>query len=57
MAEQGGLIFAPVYQHILTHGPLARRLVRRYGTQPNHEQLVAMVDALSDCLSTDALFV
>ncbi|MEG2140562.1 MAG: glutamate-cysteine ligase family protein [Bilophila sp.] len=49
-------LFSPVYQHYVVHGPLARRLLNRYGLTPTHADLIAMVDALATCLQDDVLF-
>lgn len=50
-------LFSPVYERYLEHGPLARRLLRQYGTQPSHTDLVSLVDAMGQCLREDRLFV
>lgn len=50
-------VFCPVYQHFIDHGPLARRLIQRYGLEPNHKQLTDMVDYMCHCLGANELFV
>ncbi|MEG2141017.1 MAG: hypothetical protein RRY20_09555, partial [Bilophila sp.] len=50
-------LFSPVYRQYNAHGPLARRLLNRYGLTPSHADLNNMVDALATCLQDDVLFL
>lgn len=50
-------LFSPVYERYLEHGPLARRLLRQYGTHPSHADLISLVDVMGQCLREDRLFV
>lgn len=46
-----------VVEHILAHGPLARRLSRRAGMQPSRGKLRDVYRDLADCLHRNELFL
>ena len=48
--------WAAPLRHILSHGPLARRILRAAGEQPGRERLQAVYRRLCDCLQAGQLF-
>jgi hypothetical protein len=59
--ERAGAQHVPIWRaplgHILTHGTLARRLLRAAGPMPDRATLCAVYTALCDCLEAGRAFI